>query len=174
MDVSHHLGKQSPIPRGQRGQPSTQSRHAAELMAKRLFPKFGFESGGVSRKRPGLCPGPAKGRKALGSHPGYKKRGHPSTVCITARKGPSFYNPKSWGSGASGPSGVQGQSLWPFYLPRQAAQLSNPRRSCGRLRLRPMKTMRLVRASLGFQGARKSPSAIMWTAWKAKRRSSLA
>ena len=56
---------------------------------------------------------------------------------------------------------------------RQAAwQLSKPRRSCGRLRLRPMNTIRLVRGSPSFQGPMKSPSAIMCTAWKAKRRSS--
>ena len=49
---------------------------------------------------------------------------------------------------------------------------SNPRRSCGRFRLRPMNTSLLRRSAPGAQGPMKSPSAIMCTAWKAKRRSS--
>ncbi len=53
-------------------------------------------------------------------------------------------------------------------------QLSKPRRSCGRFRLRPMNTSRLKRFSPSFQGPMKSPSAIMCTAWKAKRRFSFA
>lgn len=57
---------------------------------------------------------------------------------------------------------------------QSTVQASNPRRSWGRFKLRPMKTRRLVRGSPSFQGPMKSPSAIMCTAWKAKRRSSLA
>ena len=53
-----------------------------------------------------------------------------------------------------------------------ATQLSKPRRSCGRFRLRPMNTSRLVRGASGAHFPMKSPSAIMCTAWKAKRRSS--
>src|SRR4051794_5727576 len=60
------------------------------------------------------------------------------------------------------------------WRPQSATQLSKPRRSCGRFRLRPMNTRRLVFGSPSFDGRMKSPSAIMCTAWKAKRRSSLA
>ena len=49
----------------------------------------------------------------------------------------------------------------------QATQLSKPRRSTGRLRLRPMNTRRDERASPARQGPMKSPSAIMCTAWNA-------
>ena len=44
---------------------------------------------------------------------------------------------------------------------QSAWQLSKPRRNCGRLRLRPMKTMRLRRGSPSFHGPMKSPSAII-------------
>ena len=57
---------------------------------------------------------------------------------------------------------------------QSATQPSKPRRSFGRLRLRPMNTMRLVRGSPSFHSLMKSPSAIMCTAWKANRRGSLA
>ncbi len=49
---------------------------------------------------------------------------------------------------------------------------SNPRRSCGRFRLRPMNTSFERRSAPSGHGPMKSPSAIMCTAWKAKRRSS--
>ena len=56
------------------------------------------------------------------------------------------------------------QEIGFFLDAAHATQASNPRRSFGRLRPRPMKTMRLVRGSPSFHSLMKSPAAIMCTA----------